>query len=472
MIIEEFYTLHQQAIIQDIMTFVKIPTVLDSNRADAKAPFGKSIKEGLDWVLRRANDMGFETKNYDGYAGEVTVGNGEFIIGILAHSDVVAAGEGWETEPFLPVLKENRLYGRGSMDDKGPLISCLYVMKYLQENGKIPEGCALRMIIGTDEEEEWRDMEYYTSHADRMPDYAIVPDGYFPLIFCEKGLIDFDIHFLCQPNKQAPLQLESLTGGSGRNIVPGKAKCVLKGQPALYEAIKEKFKDQENLIVSVKEGKCIIRTEGKSTHAMSPEKGRNAISLLLQALGAIDAIESISHSEFIRWYNCYIGMEFDGKGLRWNFSDELSGNLTLNIGTIQDIDEQIMIEANLRYPASMAVEAVRDAMARALDKSAIQWEEKSWLPPVYIEPDTPFVKMLQQTYEQCTGDKEYKPFSVGGATYARAIPNAVAFGPLFPYEEELAHEPNEFLSLDSLEKMTVIYATALEKLIQLKDASK
>ena len=83
------------------------------------------------------------------------------------------------------------------------------------------------------------------------------------------------------------------------------------------------------------------------------------------------------------------------------------------------------------------------------------------------KPPSAFIKTLMDAYREITGDTEHEPFSIGGATYARFLPESVSFGPLFPYEMELAHEANECLSVESLTGMTEIYILALEKLVRL-----
>lgn len=466
MAIHKFIEKNREKMISDIVDFVNIPSLYCAEETTKDMPFGKNISKGLDWVLDKAESMGMTVRNIDGYAGEISVGNGNFIVGILAHEDVVAAGEDWDTNPFNAVVKDNKIYGRGTGDDKGPLISTLYVMKYLMEEKKIPEGAMVRMIIGTDEEEEWRGIDYYTSHVDILPDYSIVPDGYFPLIFCEKGLIDFDLCLPLQVDSSADIIVKELYGGSGRNIVAGKAFCALECKEGDVAAIAKTLEETKGISIVVDNTTIKATAQGRSTHAMSPEKGENAISLLMEVLENLNY--SLSYGKLIKTYNEYIGMDYNGEKFGCGFEDELSGKLTLNIGIIKVQDNDVILESNLRYPASMDVDEVRAAMDVTLEKAGFAYSLKAYLPPVYTEPDSDFVGVLMDAYQRVTGDTENKAFAIGGATYARAIPNAVAFGPLFPYEEELAHEANEYLDIDSLEKMTVIYTAALEGLMKMK----
>lgn len=459
---KEFISKNTDKMVKDITTLVEIPTVFSEQKIGR--PFGDNIAAGLEAVLDIGRKMGMQVKNIDGYAGEITAGKGNRIIGVLAHVDVVPAGIGWKTEPFKCEIKEGKLYGRGTMDDKGPLVSGLYAMKYLMDNNKIPEDSSLRLIIGTDEEEEWRCIKYYKEHVNKLPDYSIVPDGYFPLIFCEKGLIDFDLGGEFYDDKAALVRVVEITGGTSRNIVPANVTCKVQAEAEVKKSLISQLKEVKEIEIIELENGLEINVIGKSTHAMSPEKGLSAISLLLDVLEKVK--ESISCRRFIEIYNKYIGMDYNGAKFGCEFSDELSGKLTLNVGTITLKGNHFFMETNLRYPASMKWETVKEAMMKTIDKAGFSYKEKSYLPPVYIDPKSDFVHKLMDSYRRIAGDTENQPFAIGGATYARGIPNAVAFGPLFPDEEEMAHEANEFISIHSLEKMTEIYADALEQLLR------
>lgn len=465
MTIREFIEKNRGAMVSDIIDLVNIPTIFSEDGGEGR-PFGREVERGLRWILSRAAEMGMKTKDYDGYAAEITAGGGPFMIGILAHEDVVPAGEGWETDPFDAVVKDGAIYGRGAGDDKGPLISSLYAMKYLMDEGKIPDGASLRLIVGTNEEESWGGINYYKSQVDRLPDYSIVPDGYFPLIYCEKGLIDFDLRQSFTDDETADIRLKELHGGSGRNVVAGKAYCTLECRTVSASLIEARLNAFDGITAKHDGHMVVVTAKGKSTHAMSPEKGMNAISRLMAALAQVGSTLSIG--DFVEKYNRYIGPDYHGGRFGCQFEDELSGKTTFNIGTLRCQDGEIVLEANLRYPASMEKETVINAIDRTCRQSGFIFEQKDYLPPVYTRPDSDFVQKLMEVYQRVTGDTEHDAFAIGGATYARAIPNAVAFGPLFPYEEELAHEANEFLSIDSLDKMTEIFAEGLAALLEMK----
>lgn len=455
---------------KDLAELVSIPSVLDPATACNGSPFGRNAAEALDKVLRLASSMGFRTRNYDGYAGEVTLGSGSHMVGILGHIDVVAAGDGWNTPPFEMTVENGCMYGRGTSDDKGPLVSSLYAMKYIDQKGLLPEGSSVRLIIGADEEEELRCIEYYLAHADRLPDVSFVPDGYFPLVNCEKGLIDFDLNYASKPDANAEAFLEDLYGGTGRNMVPGKASCKIRLSEAAVNSNRagemiDALKGFKGISVSGpdSEGCITLGSEGISTHAMSPEKGRNAISHLLHALYGSGI--RFDHRDFIDSYEHAIGLDIHAERLGCNWADEESGELTFNVGIIEQNSDGFVLRANTRWPVSYSYEDIAKHLVAGLESFGFKYSELLYMPSLNISRDSELITKLMEAYTEITDDTENDAFSIGGATYARSIPNAVSFGPLFPYETELAHEANECLSEDSFRKMTMIYIRALEKLV-------
>lgn len=459
--IQAYLQAHFHSMIADLSELVSFPSIYNSNGFEG-APFGKDIKDALEWLLNLADTWGMQTKNYDGYAGEITIGFGDDMIGILCHIDVVSEGNGWDTSPFQVTIKSEKLYGRGVCDNKGPLISTLYAMRFLKDHNLIPAGVSIRMIIGTDEEEGWRSINHYLDSTEKLPDFSIVPDANFPLINSEKGLLDFDLKDNSPINQAAPLQLIAFNGGNGRNIVPDEANCVLKCEsPIKYlEMLKNQNQLNDQQLAYQIEKNCLkIQATGKSAHAMTPEKGKNAIDILINGLNLFG--KDFSHEEFVQKYMRFIADDINGKKTSINSCDSISGELTLNIGKVLFDPEshQILLNANVRHPVTIT--GTREQVFTEMSAAGFLYEEIDYLPPLYFEQDDPFIKKLMGVYQSCTEDTITAPLSIGGATFARAMKNAVCFGPLFPGEEELAHEANESLSLESFRKMTDIYIQAL-----------
>ena len=173
-------------LIATLQKWVRIPSV--KAEPAPGAPFGPECRRALDAALEDAANMGFSVKNYEGYAGDVEMGEGDEAdtLGILCHLDVVPAGDGWAVDPFAAVIEGDKMYGRGTGDDKGPAVAALYAMKAVKDAG-IPLKRKVRLILGCDEESGWEDMAYYQAHA-QMPAQGFSPDANFPVINTEKGL--------------------------------------------------------------------------------------------------------------------------------------------------------------------------------------------------------------------------------------------------------------------------------------------
>lgn len=317
------------------------------------------------------------------------------------------------------------------------------------------------MIVGTDEEESWQCIRYYLDHAEILPQVSIVPDANFPLLYCEKGLLDFDLSSVESVDERAEIQIVELKGGRSRNIVPDEASCLLKCEDP--KAAVKSIALPEQVTAKITDGFLKLSVRGISTHCMSPEKGFNAVSCLLETLGQFG--EKLSHASYMKCFHQAIGMDYDGERLGCAMEDS-AGALTFNVGTVNmDENGRIFLQCNIRYPASVEYNDIRELLERQLKKYGFFYNEVDYLAPVYHKKDSALIRCLMEAYQEVTGDMDTEPMAIGGATYARALPNAVAFGPLFPYEEELAHEANEFLSIESLQKMTEIFVKGLYKLM-------
>lgn len=465
---KKFVEKNKQNMVEDLQRFVQFPTVR-GERQDG-APLGREIQKGLDWLQKRAGEMGFETINYDGYALEISAGNGVQSVGIVGHMDVVAAGNGWSVSPFQGVIQGDRLYGRGSLDDKGPLIACLYAMQYLREQGGIPDGKKIRMIIGTDEEENFEGIRYYAEHAE-FPEMSFIPDGSFPVIYGEKGMCDFDLTEDVTCDEKAPVLLEELSGGSGRTMVPGEAAAccrVTGGDPEEFQRILKTAMEENHIpgTVQLSGNRLEIRTEGKTAHSMAPETGRNAIGLLFLTLSALG--KRLSAWRTVEHYNQFLGMDYLGELAGLACADQESGPLTLNVGVASLAEGRLTWLCNLRYPMDKDADSMAEQIEKQLTNAGFNLRICEHLAPVYINGG-PMIDGLLAAYREVTGDVTSPPITISGATYSRFVPNAVAFGPVYPDQEELAHQPDEFISLTQLGEWTEIYICALERLLAIKD---
>ena len=457
---------NKDEMIETLQELLRIRSVVEPAVGDK--PFGEGVHTAYTYMMDKCSEAGFVTKNVDNYGGHADMpGNSGTVMGIVGHLDVVPEGSGWDEEPYSAVIKDGKIYARGTMDDKGPMVSCFYAMKALKECG-VPMKDTVRLIMGLDEETNWKGMRHYLSKVD-APDYGFTPDSDFPAIHGEKGILIFDLAKRFAPATAKGLELRSFTGGTAANMVPDFARVVVRDTTGFgYDALREKvaeFRQEKNVKVHCKGvGKSFeITTDGISAHGAKPELGLNAISVMMEFLGQLNFVNEDA-SAFIDFYNEHIGYETDGASIGCGFSDEPSGKLVFNVGVIDLSPEAVSLTINIRYPVTMEAEDVYEGLVSVIDQYDFGIVKGKGEEPVYIPADDPMIVTLMEVYQKHTGDTESRPLVIGGGTYARAMKNCVAYGAMFPGDEDLMHQKNECISIENLMKMTRIYAEAIYRL--------
>lgn len=456
-------------------------------------PFGKGVADALTLTLDAGEEMGFHSKNVEYYGGHIdwkahrhieeseedndTESEAKPIktMGILGHVDVVPAGTGWSFDAYSGEVSDGFIYGRGTTDDKGPVVASLYAMKALKEAGYEPSS-HIRLILGCDEETNWKGMWKYLE-LEKAPDYGFTPDGDFPVINGEKGMANFDIVRKLNPPASKGLTLRALEGGAAINIVPERARALVNStEKGAYEKIKAKldeFKAAHILINGVEPvitGKPVgksyeIAVEGKAAHGAMPELGLNAISVLMEFLGELNfANEEVNDT--IDFYNKHIGYDLNGERIGCQLEDEKSGKLTFNVGLLNFDKKSITFSVNIRFPVTFGEDDVYTGIIENAGRYDLGILKTRFQEPIYFDPDSPLIRTFMDIYQENTGDMESKPLTIGGGTYAKALKNCVAFGALFPGDPDLMHQRDERLAIDRLETMTKIYADAIFKLTQ------
>ncbi len=449
-------------IINSAQKIIRIKSVEDNTEEDM--PFGQGVNECLETTLNIANIMGLETKNIDRYAGHIEIGEGEELLGILCHLDIVPEGNNWSYPPYGAEIHQGKLYGRGSIDDKGPAVAALYALKVVVDSGtKLNK--RVRLILGTNEETGWQGLEYYFK-KEKTPDLAFSPDGDFPVIHGEKGILTFNIAKELNKGNTDKIESIEISGGNAPNMVPEYCQAIIKTD--YLDFINEKLNDYVDNNDSVKleaefDGdNIIIKSYGISAHGSLPELGVNAISQLMIFLNTLDIVEG-DITDILEFYDDRIAMEYNGQSMGCEMKDDVSGLLTFNVGKINLSQTMAEITVNIRYPVTYDYNQVLSKIKNTLDIYDLQYMELSHMAPLYVEKEDPLVKKLMKVYQEYTGDKS-EPTTIGGGTYARAIDRAVAFGAAFPGREELAHQKDEYISIDDLILITKIYASAIIEL--------
>ncbi|MCC3143856.1 dipeptidase PepV [Halanaerobium sp. Z-7514] len=444
-------------IIKSTQELIKIASV--KSKKEGNYPYGKNVYLALEKALEIAAELGFKTKNVDNYAGHVEIGQGEEVLGILCHLDVVPEGSSWTYPPYAAEINSGRIYGRGAIDDKGPAVAALYAMKIvdlldLELKQKV------RLILGTDEESGMESIDYYFQ-KEKMPELAFSPDAVFPAIHAEKGILDLKFSQKIEKRDDSELQLIALKGGNAANMVADYAEAIIKGIniKKLQSILKEIDYDKNKLEISEAKNGLKLAYNGISAHASLPEDGENAISHLINILAQLPFGES-DIADFLKFYQAKIGLEYDGSSIGCADQDDIASKLTFNSGIITINQREIKLIVNIRYPVKSSSYKVINDIEKSIEDYKIKVELQRDAEPLYIEKNDPFIKKLMAAYQEITGDQS-QPIAIGGGTYARKVKKGVAFGPLFPEQEELAHQKDEYIVIDKLLKSAAIYAKAI-----------
>lgn len=437
---------NSREMVESIKAAVRINSVMDEDTATESMPFGKGVDEALRKTLEIAESLGFKTVYKDGYYGYAEVGEGEELIGILGHIDVVPVGDEskWKFPPFSATEEDGYIYGRGTQDDKGPTIATMYAVKALLDAGVKFEK-RVRFIIGGDEENLWRCIAKYTENGEEIPSMGFTPDSSFPVTNAEKSLVQF--YLRGKGSKDLSLNISGAL-----NAVPGVANYTGKLADKLVEKLDELKFDYE------KDGESIT-VIGKRVHAASADKGVNAIERLCKALYEIGVEDDVVR--FVAELSDSVGSK-----ILPNCIDDVSGTLTFNLGELIINENESVLGYDSRIPVKYTIEDLENAVKEKAANYGLEFEEFDRLKSLYVPADSELIKTLVSVYEQETG-LEGTPMSSGGATYAKALDNCVAFGAMFPFDEKTEHQENERVDIKNMIKATEIYALSVYRLLEL-----
>ena len=452
-------------IIKETCNLINFPSVSEET-SDPNMPFGKNAKDALEYALDLGQKLGFRTKNIDGYCGYIEFGEGEKLVGIIGHLDVVPSGDGWLTPPFEATIKDGNIYGRGAIDDKGPVVASLYAMKAIKDNIKI--NSRVRLILGINEEKSWNCIRHY-NEIEEAPTIGFSPDADFPCIYAEKGIATVYIKDNYQKYSNLPIIIKEIDcNNNAINVVPKYCKVILSIDTSRIDLNEiTTFLNNEikklnfDITYSVNNSNIELISNGVQAHSAHPDLGINAISRMIILLNRIFKNFNCPIS-ILDFFENYIGTEFNGKSLDINFSDE-SGNLTLNVGKFSFYDNFLQIGINLRIPVNTPIEKVTDSISEICNKHSLETVVSGIQQPLYVPKDDPLVKTLCNIFNKRT-HSNYEPIAIGGGTYARAFKNCVSFGANFPGDTDMCHQANEFINIDQLILACKIYADAIYEL--------
>ena len=462
----------KDVLIKNLQELIKIPSVHEESQ-NPNVPFGINTVKALNYILDLGQRLGFRVKNIDGYCGYIEFGSGDELIGSIGHLDVVPEGENWTYPPFEAKIVDNKIYGRGSIDDKGPVMASLYAMKAVMDyctKNSISINKRVRLILGLNEERDWKCIDYYKAHEE-IPSIGFSPDADFPCIYAEKGLISPFLIMDYSNFLDKDIVLKNINcNDNPLNVVPKYCSCNIATKNNITTSninmVVNNLISEYNFNITteiVNDNELKIISHGTQAHAAHPDLGVNAISRLIIVLDKLFKNYNIVVPIF-DLFTKYIGLDFNGNKLNINVPDE-SGELTLNVGKFYFENNDLKIGLNLRVPIDTKFELIENRFSKICnDFENVCCEFTGKKAPLHVSKDSYLVKTLCKIYNEVTSSN-VEPIAIGGATYARAFDNFVSFGANLPGQKDMCHQTDEFISIDNLMIACNIYCAAIYKLL-------
>ena len=415
-------------------------------------PFGEGPAKALEEGLKIADELGFKTVNLDNYCGYVEMGEGEEIVGIAGHLDIVPVGGDWTYDPFTLTRDGDHVYGRGTTDDKGPVLEALYAMKLLRDSG-VKLNKRVRLIMGCNEETGSKCMEHYNKVAEEVT-CGFTPDASFPCIHGEKGMVIMKAH-------SKNTRIISMNGGFVSNAVCDTCNTVIPAEEGLKDKLEAVFAETklQEYKVTEENGQISIYAKGIPAHASTPTLGVNAAGVICECLA-----KAGFEDDFVEFYNSHIGTACDGSGIGLKCADEF-GELTFCNGIVKKEDGVISATIDIRFPVTYSVEDMLKMCEGKLEDENGRIEIHTTTKPLFFPKESPLVEALYKAYTDVTGDTENKPLVIGGGTYAKSLKNIIAFGPEKPGVDYRIHGADEYTLVSEVEEAVQIYMEAIKNLL-------
>lgn len=445
--------------VKSLSEIVQIPSKF--GEPEEGAPYGVQSRRALQYAMDLGKKLGFETVvNVDDKVCFIEHGTGSKVIGVFAHLDVVEEGEGWTYPPFGGEIHNNRVYGRGTVDNKGPFIASLYALHAIKECGLPLGDYKIRVVGGTNEEKGMDDMKHYLSKYG-APNAGFTPDAFFPMSFTERGINYYFMSYPFTRSSSTPIKLIYLKGGEVLNMVPDKAMAILQVDDEtegrrVMDAIDEYRKRTGRDLSGAMEGNRItIKSKGLCAHSCTPFNGKNAIVALLMFFAELNIDGSVG--DFLKFFKEKIGMTTDGSLLGMKREDEC-GKLTFSLSKMELNEEGLKWVVNIRYPYTYK-DQVTDDFVKQVQPYGIIVDNVDAHPTYRFPLNHPLIETLRDVYEELTG-KDSTPGHEGG-TYAKVVPNIVPFGSIFPGTPDLCHRPDESVDIDEYILDAKLYGNAM-----------
>ncbi|MBR1739987.1 MAG: M20/M25/M40 family metallo-hydrolase [Ruminococcus sp.] len=419
--LERYFDEHMEEILSDLAEIIAIESIADEE-SEVK-PFGEGSARALAWGERKLAELGMVTKNFDNYVVRGDLRDGEeSVLGILAHLDTVPVSSNWSFPPFELTQKDGVLYGRGTIDDKGPAVAVLWAVRAVKELGLNLKN--LRVIFGGDEENGCRDMDYYVN-CEKFPKNIFTPDGSFPVLNCEKGMIH--LRFSGSFDGSG---ISSINGGMAVNAIPDRCEVVTGGERKVFT--------------------------GVSAHGSRPENGDNAVTRFLQEYDG-------DSGELAALRGLFPHGEYDGASCGLGFEDKVSGKMTCALTVLKLDGGTLSGGIDIRFPIDRSCGEILGIIRPKLEAAGFEVRVAEMKEPHYVDEDSEFVQTLLKVYEEVKGEKGWC-IAEGGVTYVHDTPGAVAFGAEFPWEENNMHGDDEHITMETFRLNLNMYANAIAEI--------
>lgn len=450
--------------IQSLAELVKIPSVY--GKPQEGAPYGEQSRRALQFAMDLGRKLGFETvENVEDKVCYIEYGTGSKVVGVFAHLDIVPEGDGWTYPPFGGEIHDNRIYGRGVVDNKGPFIASLYALYAIKELGLDLGDWRIRVVGGTNEEKGMDDMRCYVSKCG-APDAGFTPDGLYPMSFTERGINYYFMSYAFKVPSSSKTKVVCLNGGDILNMVPDRANAVLETEDEeeasrVMKAVDAYRESTGRNVTAVRNGlRITLDSRGLCAHSCTPFNGKNAIVAILMLLAELGIDGSLGN--FLQFFKNKIGMTTDGSLLGMKREDEC-GKLTFSLSKMELNETGLKWVVNIRLPYTYKDQVTEDFRAQ-VEPEGIVIDDMDIHRTYRFPMDHPLILTLRKVYEELTGN-DSTPGCEGG-TYAQAVPNIVPFGSIFPGTPDLCHRPDESVDLDEYILDAKLFGNAMYALTQ------
>ena len=463
--IDEWIDSHEEEYLRDLGKLIAVPSVAKIGVAEGEFPFGENSAAALKTAKDLAESYGFKVENRNNFCLVANVGEGEEKVGILGHLDVVPCGNDWNFPPYELTLHDGMITGRGVLDDKGPLWASVFSVRCLKELGLLPRR-AVEIFMGGDEECGMEDIKYYRAHSEKLPVVSFTPDGRYPVCHGEKGIMRFSLMI---PNENS--NIESLTGGTVRNVVADHAEMVLTG--VSFAKAAEALVGKERISLVEEGDKVKVVATGAAVHASTPDRGVNAIGVLASAV--LEAGLATGGGRAALEFIARVNSDCHGAALGVPLADEPSGALTHVGGVIKTAGDKFDLTIDIRYPVTADGDVIFKTISDTVAPFGATLCNLTDSKCIYTPAQSEVIKTCMETIDSVFHREGWTPYTMGGGTYARNMPSAYALGPKDPDAESpygpyrgSIHQPDETTTVKLLMDTAKVYARLLIRLDELE----